>query len=155
MGIPAPTRPADTPQSIYGPGGDCPPPTHTPPHRKGLPYIPPPVEPRRPGRPAYGARLIPGPPGKSTSKEDEPSPPGTPTHTTGGTNRTESPDPRPYTLTAFEQTDLPGVQESSPLTEFSDFLPVAGGGTARPGQFASAQLQDLKHALSHVLAHDS
>ena len=56
------------------------------------------------------------------------------------------------TVTASERNDPP---DSSPLTEFSDFFPAGGGGT-RPGQFASAQLQDdaLKHAWSHVLAHD-
>ena len=46
--------------------------------------------------------------------------------------------------------------ESSPLTEFSDFLPGRAEGSARPGQFASAQLQDeaLKYAWSHVVSHD-
>ena len=46
--------------------------------------------------------------------------------------------------------------DSSPLTDFSDFLPAGGVGTTRTGQFASAQLRDaaLKHAWSHVLAHD-
>ncbi|KAK0131574.1 hypothetical protein N1851_033750 [Merluccius polli] len=60
------------------------------------------------------------------------------------------------TLTASERNDPPEGSESSPLTEFSDFLPAGGEGTARAGQFASAQLQDdaLKHAWSHVLAHD-
>ena len=69
---------------------------------------------------------------------------------------TEPPPDTPDTLTATEQKGPPGEAESSPLTEFYDFLPTGGGGTTRPGQFASAQLQDeaLKHAWSHVLAHD-
>ena len=57
---------------------------------------------------------------------------------------------------ASEQPDPPEEPESSPLTEFSDFLPGRAEGSARPGQFASAQLQDeaLKHAWSHVVSHD-
>ena len=76
-----------------------------------------------------------------------------------GSEGNGSPGPHPdtpNTLMASEQHDPPEEPESSPLTEFSDFLPGGGGGSARPGQFASAQLQDeaLKHAWSHVLAHD-
>ena len=67
-----------------------------------------------------------------------------------------SPLDTPDTLTATEEIGPPGESESSPLTEFSDFFPTGGKGTDRPGQFASAQLQDdvLKHAWGHVLAHD-
>ena len=45
--------------------------------------------------------------------------------------------------------------ESSPLMELLDFPPT-GRGSDRPGQFATAQLQDdtLKDAWSHVLSHD-
>ena len=73
--------------------------------------------------------------------------------------RSGSPGPHadtPDTLTASEQPDPPEEPESSPLTEFSDFLPGRAEGSARPGQFASAQLQDeaLKHAWSHVVSHD-
>ena len=58
-------------------------------------------------------------------------------------------------MTASEQCADLGETESSPLTEFSDFPPT-GRGEDRPGQFATAQLQDdtLKHAWSHVLSHD-
>ena len=62
---------------------------------------------------------------------------------------------------ATEQTGPQGESESSPLTEFSVFFcfffPTAGGGTDRPGRFATAQLQDdvlRRHAWSHVLAHE-
>ena len=59
-------------------------------------------------------------------------------------------------MTASERSNGAGLPESSPLTEFSDILPDGGGAAFRPGQFASAQLQDeaLKHAWAHVLAHD-
>ena len=68
---------------------------------------------------------------------------------------TEPPMDTPDTLTATEQTGPPGGAESPPLTEFSDYFPMWGGGTDRPGQFASTQLQNhaLKHAWSHVFVH--
>ena len=80
-----------------------------------------------------------------------PSPPGSPLPTEGGNARFGSQGTAPGTpdtLTASEQNDPPEGPESSPLTEFSDFLPAGGEGTTRAGQFANAQLQDdaLKHA---------
>ena len=112
-------------------------------------------------RPAFGATQRPATP-VETSAEDQlsdgngPSPPGSPVRATRssvqrGTQGT--PPDASDTLTASEQDAPP---ESSPLTEFSDFRPAGGEGTTQPGQFATAQLRDeaLKHAWSHVLAHD-
>ena len=115
-------------------------------------------------RQAYGATRRPSSPGELTAEDEGsegngPSPPGTPARTARGPVRSETPEPTPdtpETLTASEQPDPPEDPESSPLTEFSDFLPEGGEGSSRPGQFATAQLQDeaLKHAWSHVLVHD-
>ncbi|CAL8279863.1 unnamed protein product [Boreogadus saida] len=110
--------------------------------------------PRRPGRavrPAYGARLASATPAETSEEDsgtegDRPTPPGTPAHSTGGSHRAESVGPpldTPDTLTATEQTGPPEGSESSHLNKFSDFFPTRSGGrTDRPGQFASAQLQD-------------
>ncbi|KAK0146225.1 hypothetical protein N1851_014473 [Merluccius polli] len=126
------------------------------PHLPGLPDIPAAV--------AYGATRVWATPGESTAEDqgsegNGPSPPGSPIPTAGGSAWAGSQGPppgTPDTLTATERNDPPEGPESSPLTEFSDFLPAGGEGTAWAGQFASAQLQDdaLKHAWSHVLAHD-
>ena len=114
---------------------------------------------------AYGATWIPTSPGESMAEDqgsegNGPSPLGSPIYTgRGGSARSRSPGPHPNTpdtITASEQPDPPEEPESSPLTEFSDFVPGREEGSARPGQFASAQLQDeaLKHAWSHVVAHN-
>ena len=124
-------------------------PRRTPPRR----YI-------RPGRPAYGARVAHSSAAESSEEGDETRGGGgrTPGHSTGGPHREDSTPAldTPDTVTATEPNGPPRGSESSPLTEFSDFSPTRGGATDRPGQFASAQLQDdaLKHAWSHVLAHD-
>ena len=91
------------------------------------------------------------------SEGNGPSPPGSTIYPgRGGPAQSGLPGSHPITLTASEQPDPPEEPESSPLTEFSDFPPEREEGSARPGQFASAQLQDeaLKHAWSHVVAHD-
>ena len=134
------------------------------PERDTRPRREPPRRAGRMARPAYGATRRPATPGESTAEDqgtegNGPSPPGSPIHTAGRTAHSGSqgsPPGTPDTLTASEQGVPPEEPESSPLTEFSDFLPVGGEGTTRPGQFHSAQLQDdaLKHAWSQVLAHD-
>jgi hypothetical protein len=113
-------------------------------------------------RPAYGAIRIPATQGEASAEDtgpegDGPSPPGSPTPSGGRASGPQRPGPDTSdTLTTPDLNDPPEDAESSPLTELSDFLPEGGVGTTRPGQFASAQLQDdaLKHAWSHVLAHD-
>ena len=105
---------------------------------------------RRGGRtawPAYGATRIPATQEESSAEDqgsegNGPSPPGSPAHAEGGSARAGSQGRRPDTsdtLTAPERNDPPEGSESSPLTEFSDFLPMGGEGTTRPGQFASAR----------------
>ena len=80
----------------------------------------------RHGRPTFGARLVLTPPGESMAEDPEtqndgPSPPGSPGHQTGGTGRSDAPEPRrdtTETLTVSERSDRAGLPESSPLTEF-------------------------------------
>ena len=89
-------------------------------------------------RQAYGATRLPSSPGELTAEDEEsegngPSPPESPVHTGRGPARSETPEPTPdtpETLTASEEPDPTEGPESSPLTEFSDFLPE--GGKARP-----------------------
>ena len=114
---------------------------------------------RPPVRHAYGARAPHSSPDEISGEgdvtgRDSPSPPGTPGCPTGETPHLDSPG-TPDTLTASEQPASLRETESSPLTELSDFPPTKRG-SDRPGQFATAQLQDdtLKHAWSHVIAHD-
>ena len=122
----------------------------------------PPPRAGRKTRPSYGATRIPATQEEASAEDtgpegDGPSPPGTPTSSRGcAAGRPRSGPDTSDTLTAPDLNDPPEDAESSPLTEFSDFLPEGGVGTSRPGQFASAQLRDdaLKHAWSHVLAHD-
>ena len=93
------------------------------------------------------------------NEDNGPSFPGPLELPTGDADPVEGPGSRPHTsdtMTASERSNRAELPESSPLTEFSDFLPDGGGAASRPGQFASAQLQDetLKHAWAHVLAHE-
>ena len=156
-GRPNPTR------GVHDPSGDCTPPAGASIDREGLPDFSPVVgsgarnsgrDPPRRGargaRQAYGATRLPSSPGELTAEDQEsegngPSPPGSPVHTRRGPGRSGSPEPSPdtpETLTASEQPDPPEGPESSPLTEFSDFFPGRREDSARPGQFATAQLQD-------------
>ena len=118
----------------------------------------------RGGRPAFGATRR-SPSGGTTTAEDPdpgeegPSTPGSPVQSTRDPDRTDPGNGAPTvssTATASEQGDAPGESESSPLTELSDFARARGEDSARPGQFATAQLQDdtLRHAWGHVVSHD-
>ena len=84
-------------------------------------------------RPAYGAIRIPATQGEASAEDtgpegDGPSPPGSPTPSGGRASGPQRPGPDTSdTLTAPDLNDPPEDAESSPLTEFSDFLPEGGG----------------------------
>ena len=158
------------PRGLHRKGRDRTQPPGTPIDRERLPHLPPALEcgartptaaeaTRQPVRHAYGARAPHSSPAETSGEGDVTgrdglTPPGTPARPTGETHRLDPPG-TPDTLTASERPAGLGETESSPLTELSDFPPT-GRGSDRPGQFATAQLQDdtLKHAWSHVFAHD-